>query len=455
MSGSEPSSAAVEDERRARVDAELSPTAPPTSDELAAGDIATLPAAGRAVRTPPLSAAVVVALQRTAGNAKLLTHLNTHGHGGPSSSEFHSGRLPAAAGSTSHDAEIASGLRASAAKRHIAASRDQREANAPRRAAQLDIEIDPLITINGLPSMSLEDFRASCQQARGQISDEYDAAEGKIEGYAIQYSTAWLEFSEHLSAADAAERLVGDQITRGMLAFIPGGMGGVAGGWVRSKKLGGMLGDFMIDGVKDLLKDSLRRGGEEFLQPPTYVPLGADPVDWRGTAMQNLKRERAFVGSIVTFWLTKANARSSAFPLNFDPAKTIDETVRAEGRKYSAAPDAGPKDASLAEKGLWKTWVEQHRFHLQEVQSGAGISYQVGDRAPAQLDAMGGLPAYRAGKVIRARLQILGEALDEDADFWMEQWGADSRRKLIAQRDKLNEDAPGSGVKRFLEWLTD
>jgi hypothetical protein len=119
----------------------------------------------------------------------------------------------------------------------------------------------------------------------------------------------------------------------------------------------------------------------------------------------------------------------------------------------AGSPLSERHDAWLYEKALWQAWVDRFRYHLLELRSSVGVAYQVADRMPAGLEPTGGVPALMAGRVIRKRLRALGRLLGENADDWLEQWGADSRRKLEARRDALNADA--HALKRLLDWLLD
>jgi hypothetical protein len=297
--------------------------------------------------------------------------------------------------------------------------------------------------------MSREDFVDLCGEARMRVDDLYTFAEGKLEGYAVRYMQAWERFTTALTDARVSERLVGNAIWNALLAFVPGGIGGVAGRMLTDRGHGA----FLADGVKDLVKDALRRGGDHFASAPGYEPLGDKPEQWRGTMMENLKTERTLVGLIVTFWMSKANARSSTFALDFDPVERIQRALTVAGSPILDLPAATDRDAWLYEKALWRAWVDSYRYHLLELRSSVGVAYQVADRMPAGLEPTGGVPALMAGRVIRKRLHALGRLLGESADDWLEQWGADSRRKLEARRDALNADA--HALKRLLDWLLD
>ena len=324
----------------------------------------------------------------------------------------------------------------------------------PESSTYLDIEMDPLIRINGVPTIDPQVFINRCSEALAYVASEYDQGAAILKQYASRYGDAWDTCLKVLADAGRKEALFDEYILNSALAMIPGGVGGVVGGMLKNA---GQK-DFIVDGVKDLVKDLLRRGGREVLgrdPRPVYHPLGDNPRTWQNNVESNLMAEKAFVEGILQFYMNRVNVASSSFRLNFDPMAEIERFVRAQGQRMSSLPTATEKDALRFEKLMWKSWVEKNRYYLQELRSTAGVGYQIGDRVPSEVEPIGGVPGYLGGKPIRARIYAVAAGLGEDGDAWLEQWSVDSLRALKAERDRRNVDAPGSSIKRFLEWLLD
>ena len=284
------------------------------------------------------------------------------------------------------------------------------------------------------------------------VEVEYKKGAALLKGYASSYGNAWDVCLAVLADAGRADALFDEVVLNLALAAIPGGVGGVVGAMLKSAKKG----DFIVDGVKDLVKDVLRRGGRTFLErnpQPIYRPVGDNPRTWQNDIESNLLGEMAFVQDIIRFYIHQVNVSNSSFELNFDPVVEIERYVRAGGQRVSQLPPADERAELIFEKFLWKSWIEKNRYFLQRLESRAGVGYQVGDRVPGEIDAMGGLPAYLAGKPIRARIYAVAAALGENGELWLQQWGAESLQALTAERDRLNVDAPGSSIKPVLDWV--
>lgn len=303
--------------------------------------------------------------------------------------------------------------------------------------------------------------------ALGYVASQYDNLASKTEGLAVLYHKAWERHTKVLSKADANERIVGDFILDSALAFIPGGIGGVVGKW-----MGGIKGSsdianaFISDGVKDLVKITLRRqiskaitesegfreGPQAGHTGPAFKAIGDDPFTWRGTAMKNVLAEKSFVEATVTAWAVAAtNDVNNKFIYDWDPYVFVQEVIRIDKTAPENLPEPTEQQALIFEKGFWKGWIDKHRYYLVELGRGHGVA--IGDRAPAEIDVVGGLPAYLAGQKIRERIKALAAELREDGETWLKQWGIESMKKLEAERVKRNKKTFGATVNRGLKWL--
>lgn len=302
--------------------------------------------------------------------------------------------------------------------------------------------------------------------ALAYVVEQYAALQAKAERLAAAYERAWEAHTKALDAAKASERLLGDLMVDAMLAFVPGGIGGVTGEFFKNAKAS----PFVVDGMKDLVKITIRRQVSRQLtesegwQPepgtagPAFRALGDNPFQWRAEIVARLKDEESFVAATVRSWSQHATADFlSKGTYNFDPLGEISRlfTIGNSPAKDLADPDE--KTQYLFEKGLWQAWIKHHRYYLKAFQSVgvsySGTNYQVGDRSPGYVPA-GGLSDYLAGQHIRNRLRVVAEKLGEKpeaADRWLDEWAAESLKAVEAARDKKMEGTLPYTIKKGVE----
>jgi hypothetical protein len=198
------------------------------------------------------------------------------------------------------------------------------------------------------------------------------------------YGRAWSQHAGALRAADAriqaAERALAAQreaeinlLFGAALAFVPGGAGGVLGASVRAA--GGS--DFMVDGVKDLLKWGLRTAGGWIAGPiagvagapasggPTgnFTPMPADPSEWEHQMGGRIAAEQAQVAREVASWIDRVNANDPTFFLDFDPSAEVQRTMTMNGRPVEQLGTVNVEESARAlESAFWQDWINRYGY---------------------------------------------------------------------------------------------
>ncbi len=284
-----------------------------------------------------------------------------------------------------------------------------------------NVDEEPPIEDNFVSSVEMDRqlFVNKCTEANLHTGRIYDSLQGWTKLLAIQYGNSWKGFKDALDAANAKEKLLDEIILNAALAFIPGGIGGVIGGMM--DKLGkDAAANFLKDGVKDLVKDTLRRYPKEALpisSDQAYKALPTDPLQWQNTEEARVLKEKADVEGLVEAWIHEANTNPE-FITDFDPAAEITEklSVVGEGDPAGWAPPT-EHDGFLFEKGWWHEWITTYGLYIKEnTHPCTGItSRKVDDRL---------------GKDIRDRVKLVASKLGENGEAWMDEWTGGLRAQL-------------------------
>jgi hypothetical protein len=273
--------------------------------------------------------------------------------------------------------------------------------------------------------MDRQEFLNSADHCDTKIALAYTRANSILEVLAAAFGNAYDHHDKILRAQDASNRLLGDILLNAALAFIPGGAGGVVGGLMRTAKAG----DFMIDAFKDMAKAGVRGAQAAVLggggREAAMAPMGDDPRSWRAQSAVRVNSEKEAVLTLLDQWKTKARARDAGFSLNFDPATTADTSLVRGGTplKDVPVPDQTEHEKQF-ELGMWKDWLSAFGYTVGESQTRAGrISYAKENQ----------------GKKVRDRINALGQ----DGDAWLEQYGGISRAKAEAEAARRNQASFG------------
>lgn len=281
--------------------------------------------------------------------------------------------------------------------------------------------------IHGEVEMDRQEFLNAASLCGDKIEQAYTRANSVFEVLCAAYGNAYDAYDNTLKAQDASNNLLGDIVLNAALAFIPGGVGGVVGAFMKN----GKAGDFLADGVKDLAKAGARGienaavGGGRIPSGAAMKPMADDPRSWRAQQAVQKNTEKEKVLSELIRWKSKALASAPDFFLNFDPVATMDNALDSNGQplKDIPVPDQAEHER-LFELGMWKEWLST---------SGYTVSQDFGYYGPE--------PTVKEnqGKKIRDRINKLGE----DGDAWLEQYGGISKAKAEEEEAARRNAARG------------
>jgi hypothetical protein len=270
--------------------------------------------------------------------------------------------------------------------------------------------------ISGDIEMDRQEFLNRCAQAHTKLDDAYTQANSIMEVLSAAYGNAYDRHDKTLAAQDASNRLAGEILLNAALAFVPGGVGGVVGGWMKAAKRG----DFLVDAVKDLAKAGTRgiQGAIVPKSSPGAVmqPMGDDPRTWRAQDAVRVNNEKRHVLGILEGWQSKVNKNDQSFSRNFDPVAQMDQSLVRAGTPITAIPVPNQTaEEKTFELGMWKGWLEAFAYTVEQRSGQYGGTYST--------------LVENQGKKIRDRINALGE----DGDAFLERHGGVARRRAQAE----------------------
>lgn len=289
----------------------------------------------------------------------------------------------------------------------------------------------PVYLVDTHVEMATQDFL----NATNQVNTLIDAADRRATAWLASvsnaYALAWKRHTGALKDQADSDRLIGDLILGAALAFVPGGAAGLIGAKMQAAKMG----DFMIDGVKELTMYGLRAPGgigtAAALAPAAGSGLTAYPDDpqlWQNQETIRIKSELAVATERLLDWQKKAGAGDPNFYADFDPVQAMEKSLTVSdsfGKKQKAAELRPVDEGVLAdqfEKGFWKTWLEMFGWNVIEKSGFLGWSHHEA--------------ADNVGKKIKDRCEELGVPIEKYAEVSRQQ-----RLKEAADLNKKKADA--------------
>jgi hypothetical protein len=227
---------------------------------------------------------------------------------------------------------------------------------------QLDLRVDV--------EMDAQKFINLASGANTVVDNAYKAAKLWMLGLCIAYGTAYKRHTDALEDQAESDQLAADLILGAALAFVPGGLGGLAGAAMKRKQAG----DFLIDGVKDLTKYGLRSGAQVGVNqafPSGGGGLSAfptDPREWRNEVETSVEAESLQVGLHLQAWQRMAIAEDPTFALNFDPMAAVNSALSISGQTPGSLPKVDQtRTADDFERGMWMQWLVSFGYRIVTV----------------------------------------------------------------------------------------
>lgn len=259
-----------------------------------------------------------------------------------------------------------------------------------------------------------------CNQCDTIIARAYTRANTIMEKLSAAYGDAWDAHDRTLAAQDASNRLAGEIVLAAALAFVPGGVGGQVGVWMNRVAKD----TFIVDAIKDMAKAGTRVAQSAVISSnqrgDAMRPMGDNPRTWRANYVERVNGEKEAVLDILNNWKTKSNAQDPEFYTDFDPVELTQRSLIQNGQPLSdlPVPDQA-ENARLFELGFWREWLQTYGYTVGVQPTYGGVSYRAEENQ---------------GKKIRDRINALGE----NGDQWLEQYGGIAQRRAEAEAERRN-----------------
>ena len=148
----------------------------------------------------------------------------------------------------------------------------------------------------------------------------------------VAYATAWQNHDEMLKSLEQSYKLFEEVVIGSLLAAIPGEVGVAVGKTLKSLAAA----DYVVDGVKDLVKFELRSQiGGAVLQPGSpskqFKPLPPNPLVWQNLTNQRAQQEMAEATRALLSWQHAMNNEENV-DLTFDPVEKIKTALTIDGK---------------------------------------------------------------------------------------------------------------------------
>jgi hypothetical protein len=244
-------------------------------------------------------------------------------------------------------------------------------------------------------------FINKCTEANTAIDAADRGFSAWLSSIAISYGQAWQQHTDTLNNAKLQAQQLNDMVFGFILAFVPGGVGGVVGGSMQ-KLVGNTTGTgaFLVDGMKDLTKWGLRTAGAAEGPKVSLQPFPMDPLQWQNQTNMRVKNELGFATTTLKGWLHSVNTNDPNFDATFDPAAAMDASLTLSGTAVkSLTPVAMDVYRKIFQRGWLTDWVkrewpEQSKNCLNPEK----MENQIKDYART-IDAPGLFDAWDSGKM--------------------------------------------------------
>jgi hypothetical protein len=196
-------------------------------------------------------------------------------------------------------------------------------------------------------------FLNKCSEANTMIDLAQRTYSAWLSSISIAYGQAWRAHSDVLTSAKSKAQTADSIVLGAVLAFVPGGAGGLVGEMMKECEAGA----FLIDGMKDLAKWGLRTGGAAAgpAAGPGFQAFPTDPGQWQNQANVRAMTELAVATKQVLDWQHAVNTNDANFDPSFDPTAAVDAALTIKG---SAVKGLTPVDTESTRKGYQQGFMD-------------------------------------------------------------------------------------------------
>jgi hypothetical protein len=237
------------------------------------------------------------------------------------------------------------------------------------------IEIDTDVIYTLTPESKAK-FLESCNRATNTLMTAQIKFSGWLSDVSIAYARAFEEHNKILDDIAATQRLSDEMILGAVLAFVGGGVGGVAAGLAKKIMEDARGSEFVIDGIKDLAKFGVRGPGGAALRRNAFKKIAASPLVFRDSMNQRVMQEMAVASELIYNWRSAVASGDDTFNAGFDPDQEIASHLTVEGISLLNLPLLDGEALQKAyERGMLVRWIEkQGTTYIAEVTDVAALA---------------------------------------------------------------------------------
>jgi hypothetical protein len=203
-------------------------------------------------------------------------------------------------------------------------------------------------------------FLEKCTVALNKVQVAQLKFSAWLSGISVAYGDAYDAHNKVIDDIAALQKLVNDMLLDAALRFLTGGTAGAIGGAMRAAAVS----DFMVDGIKDLTKYSLRAPLLAAGRAQTKITaMPASPHKWQNLVNERVSTEMSEVSNNMLRWRLAVEPDLTTFDANFDPADVVQKalTIKTSVDTLSLMTlkevDKEPLQRD-SEKGFLVKWIE-------------------------------------------------------------------------------------------------
>lgn len=210
-------------------------------------------------------------------------------------------------------------------------------------------------------------FLDSCVRAKGKLQTATLLFSAWLSGISIAYGQAFEAHNRVLNDISATERLATELLLGFATAFLGGGVGGSVGAAMKAASAG----DFMVDGVKDLAKFSVRGPSAAIFRAKQVTGMPASPLQWQNSINQRVSSEMALISAQIDEWHEAVASDDTSFNANFDPTKETEEdlTIHHDGIvvRLLSPPPLEESLQTKFEQGWLVAWIRTYGRSVTQI----------------------------------------------------------------------------------------
>ncbi len=216
----------------------------------------------------------------------------------------------------------------------------------------------PSLETSASIEMPAETFAGQATTALGHVVKNYVQAIGWADGLSANYQGAWLKHTQIIASSGKKENLAAEFAYEGLKVVVGGTLGGRVGAVLVA--LG--ADKYLAEGLKDLVKFTVRKGRNVSANSP--APVAPSPDAFASSLRQRLNQEMTVAVEVVSAWLDASQPLNPDpnFAFDFDPVERIQDALTVGGTRLVRL--TSPPTIDDLERSLWRSWLERYGYVL-------------------------------------------------------------------------------------------